>query len=277
MKMTVATDQSLFHEYDALTQDLSKIFYAQMLGVVNNLDNGSKAELRNSLVETFPEVLSPFMETAAEAGATFYEANRTLAIGGSYSAVPARPNLVKEAVTGLVRFAVSPLGKELGTLLVTTILAGAAQRYISNAGRDSISLNVQRDEQAYGYARKAEPDACAFCALMATNVYDSKQTAISVVGVDRRESGWRKKTNPKWIKVARGNQKIGDDYHDNCRCQPIPVFGTGVDPYEDIIDVNPDAEKFIDAYVAAYEMSSDAARGTRNDAILKNMDQLLKL
>lgn len=275
--MTVATDQSLFHEYDTLTQGLSNIFYAQMLNVAGNLDTGSKAALRNSLFEAFPEVLSPLMETAADAGATFYEANRTLAVGGAYSAVVARPNLAKQAVEGLVRFAVSPLGKELGIILVTAILAGAAQRYISNAGRDSISLNVQRDEQAYGYARKAEPDACAFCALMATNVYSAKKTAISVVGVDRRESGWRTKTNPGWVKAPRGNQAVGDDYHDNCRCQAIPVFGSGVDPYEDIIGVNPDAEKFINAYVDAFKMSEDAERGGKTDAILKNMDQLLKL
>lgn len=275
--MTVATDQSLFNEYDTLTQGLSNIFYAQMLGVVNNLDSGSKAELRNGLIRTFPEVLSPLMETAADAGATFYEANRTLAVGGAYSAVVARPNLAKQAVEGLVRFAVSPLGKELGLILVTAILAGAAQRYISGAGRNSISLNVQRDEQAYGYARKAEPDACAFCALLATKVYGTERIATSVVGVDRRESGWRKQAKPRWIKAARGNQALGDDYHDNCRCIAVPVYGSGYDQFEDIVDVNPDAEKFIDAYVTAFEMSDDAERGARTDAILKNMDQLLKL
>ena len=181
--MAVATDQSLFQEYDTLTQGLSNIFYAQMLNVAGNLDTGSKAALRNSLFETFPEILSPLMETSAAAGATFYEANRSLAIGGTYSAVVARPNLAKQAVEGLIRFAVSPLGKEMGIVLVTAILAGAAHRYISNARRDSISLNVQRDEYAYGYARKAEPDACAFCALMATNIYSDEKTAISVVGV----------------------------------------------------------------------------------------------
>lgn len=276
-KMTVATDPNLLREYDQLTRGLSNVFYGQLLNLVGNLDTGSKAELRNSLIKTYPELLSPFMESSANIGATFYEANRSLAVGGSYSALVARPSLSSLALEGLIRFAVSPLGMELGLMLVTKILSYAGERMMQGAGRDSIALNVGVDDSAYGYARVPEPDACEFCAMLSTRVYGSEKIALDVTGVDRRLPGWRKDPNPVWVKAARGNQSLGDDYHDNCQCRTVPVFGSTGDQYEDIIAVNPDAEKYLDIYGTAYDMSADASEGERTKAILANMRQLMKL
>jgi hypothetical protein len=73
-------------------------------------------------------------------------------------------------------------------------LAAAAERQVLDAGRDTIVDNVQRDRKAKAWARIAEPDACAFCAMLATRgaVYH----------------------------VQRGEFKA----HDNCRCHVEPVF-----------------------------------------------------
>lgn len=244
---------------------------------MGSLDSSSKAELRNGLIETYPELLSPYMETTAVVGSTFYESNRSLAVGGDYTAVVAPPDLKSLAVEGLIRFAVSPLGQELGLLLVEKVLKYAGQRLISGAGRDSIALNVGRDDAAYGYARVPEPDACEFCAMLSTRVYSSEKIALNVTGVDRRLPGWREDPNPVWVKAARGNQDLGDRYHDNCQCKTVPVFGTTGDQYDDIIAVNPDAEKYLDIYGTAYDMSADAPEGKRTDAILANMRELMGL
>lgn len=277
--MAVATNPDLLSEYDTLTRGLSNIFYGQMLNTVNNLDNGSKADLRNSLLETYPVLLSPFMETAAEAGASFYEANRSLAVGGSYSALVARPSLSSLAIEGLIRFAVSPLGLELGAMLVTKILSVAGDRMMRGAGNSSIALNVGTDDAAYGYARQPEPGACEFCAMLSMRVYNSESVALNVSGVWQREKGAKRGSNPPLVNYQRANhnQPLGEEFHDNCKCETVPVFGTGGSMYEDIQAVNPKVEEYDKIYSQAVNMSTDAGKGESTKAVLANMRMLMNL
>lgn len=46
--------------------------------------------------------------------------------------------------------------------------AGAAARHALAGGRDTISQSVAADPKALGWARVASPDACAFCAMLAS-------------------------------------------------------------------------------------------------------------
>lgn len=277
--MVVATNPGLLKEYNQLTEGISGALSAQLLSLVNGLDNGSKADLRNALIQAYPEVLYPFLETSAELGSTFYEANRSLAMGGSYSALVARPGLSEPAVEGLIRFAVSPLGLELGSTLVTKILSEAGDRMMRSAGADSIAMNVGADQTAYGYARVPEVGACEFCAMLSTRVYDSKSTAMSVSGVTRRQKGLPRGAKPKWVQYQRSGhtQPLGKEFHDNCKCDAVPVFGSRGDMYEDIIAVNPKAETYLDIYSDAVEMSVDAGKGESNKAVLANMRMLMNL
>jgi hypothetical protein len=73
-------------------------------------------------------------------------------------------------------------------------LAAAAEQHVLNAGRDTIMENVERDRKAKAWARIAEPDACWFCAMLATRgaVYHAQ----------------------------RGDFQA----HDHCRCHAEPVF-----------------------------------------------------
>lgn len=278
-RMAVATNPELLSEYETLTRGLSNIFYSQLLSTVNNLDNGSKADLRNSLLEAYPVLLSPFLETSAAAGATFYEANRSLAVGGSYSALVAQPSLSRLAVEGLIRFAVSPLGLELGAMLVSKTLAVAGSRMMRQAGNGSIALNVGNDGSAYGYARVPEPGACEFCAMLSTRVYSSEHVALNVTGVTRRQidapSGTR---NAPWVQYQRRGhtQPLGKEYHDDCNCEAVPVFGTGGSQYDDIFAVNPKAEEYLDIYGKAEQMAQESGNRSNKD-ILANMRMLMNL
>ena len=261
--MAVATQKKLIDELKGVVDDLSSVFYAQLIEAVSVLPSGSKAELRNALIEAFPAILGPYMASSADVGASFYEASRSASIGGAYAAEVAKPDLPESLVSSLARYAVTPLGEETGLDSVVSVLAGAGQRHIANSASDSIRYNVGRDGQAYGYARKPAPGCCEFCAMLSTRVYSDKQTALSVSGGARGR--------------LRGPQKVGDKYHDNCRCATVPVFGDATDQFSDVIAVNPDAEKYLKAYQTAYEMSGDAAMGKRDKAILANMRQLLQL
>jgi hypothetical protein len=85
-------------------------------------------------------------------------------------------------------------------------LAGATQRYVTTAARDTITANAEAE--GVRWARHAQPDACAFCRLLATRGPDylTKQAA-QVVGTTR----------------VRGPRKEGELYHDDCGCVPVPV------------------------------------------------------
>ncbi len=91
---------------------------------------------------------------------------------------------------------------------VITRLSGATQRYVTTAARDTIVENA--DREGVRWARHAKPDACAFCRLLATRGPDylTKESAQFVVGHKGR---------------LRGDRKIGELYHDDCGCEPVPV------------------------------------------------------
>lgn len=93
-------------------------------------------------------------------------------------------------------------------------LAGATQRYVHSAARRTITDNAFREDVRW--ARHAQPDACAFCRMLATRGpdYRTKATA-SKVGASGR---------------VRGSRASGDDYHDDCGCVPVPVRSS--DSYE---------------------------------------------
>lgn len=261
--MAVANQNDLIDEYKELIGGLSTVFYAQLIELVDALPKDSKAELRNALIEAYPAAINPFLGASANVGASFYEASRASSVGGSFTAVSTRPELSAGLVDGLSRFAVSPLGQEFGTSLIVSTLAGASQRHIADAARDSIRANVASDELAYGYARKPSPGACEFCAMLSTRVYSSTQNALRVTGGPNKR--------------IRGKQSAGDKYHDHCNCATVPVYGDQSSEWDDIISVNPEAEHYLNLYKTAQEMSADAAPGKKNASVQANMRSLMGL
>lgn len=116
---------------------------------------------------------------------------------------------------------------------VISRLAGATQRYVTNAARDTITENA--DAEGVRWARHAQPDACAFCRLLATRGPDylTKESA-SVVGASGR---------------VRGSRKQGESYHDDCGCVPVPVRAG--DAYTPPEYVAPWTQQYEEAYAAA--------------------------
>lgn len=114
-------------------------------------------------------------------------------------------------------------------------MAGATQRFVTTAARDTITENAEREDVRW--ARHARRDACAFCRLLATRgpQYQSKKSA-RFVGTGR----------------VRGPRKAGEKYHDDCECEPVPVrAGDSYDP--------PD---YIDDWADEYEAAAAASNGT---------------
>lgn len=117
-----------------------------------------------------------------------------------------------------VRWATQPLwGPEPDVEAAQTNMEGAVGRLLQDVGRNTTIDNVASDRLAVAWAREAQPDACWFCAMLATRgaVYKSAETAgqvkasnaLSVLGMPAGD--------------AKG---FVNRYHDHCHCQVVPVF-----------------------------------------------------
>ncbi|WP_424216343.1 hypothetical protein ACN20G_29845 (plasmid) [Streptomyces sp. BI20] len=77
----------------------------------------------------------------------------------------------------------------------------ATVKQVQDAGRDAVADAVERDKDAIGfYIQINSPSPCAYCIMLASRgvSYKSRRTARAA-------------------------------FHDNCFCQPVPVFTRGID------------------------------------------------
>jgi hypothetical protein len=115
--------------------------------------------------------------------------------------------------------------------------AKAAGEATFDQGVRTVLANVDRDRKARGYARIPEPNACAFCLMLATRgaVYkaDRKGRVANGRGKDLTLQGIKKgQRHGAGDSFAASNAKFTDGkkassikVHDNCACLPEPVFG----------------------------------------------------
>jgi hypothetical protein len=171
--------------------------------------------------QAFPELVDPFAAMAADLAATWYDETPSPT---SYIATPAvLPD--PEKLASSVDWALGADGRD-----AVQRMQGTAQRAIYDSARDTIAYNAGQ-EPGSKWARYASANACAFCALMATreNVYASEHSALYVVGRGKDFSqnfnadGTRKAGGQAGGVKLRGAQKLGDKYHDSCRCVAVEV------------------------------------------------------
>ncbi len=158
--------------------------YARLAKVVIDLNRSRSTDLAAAYLSAFRQ---------AE-GAT---APLTAARAGELAKAQALTSLT---VTGPVTIrqglrAGKPLEKAAELALVSSV--GAVRRHVLQAGRETISGTVQRDEEAVGVARVTDGRPCAFCAMVASRgaVYKSEMSAAF-------------------------------EAHDHCGCTSEPVYGS---------------------------------------------------
>lgn len=114
-------------------------------------------------------------------------------------------------------------------------LTGPVQRYVNDAARDTLSENA--DREGMRWARHASANACAFCRMLATRlaVFTSEEAAAQVVGRGQdmtlserraRAAGRTRRDRGRFMaggRRTRGTRALGEKYHDNCHCIPVPV------------------------------------------------------
>lgn len=143
---------------------------------------------------------------------------------------PARARVVSADETDL-RARVIPADATDEQARIISRLAGATQRYVTSAARDTITANAE--EEGVRWARHAQPDACAFCRMLATRGPDYlTEESAQIVGTGR----------------IRGPRKKGEEFHDWCQCEPVAVrAGDSYEPPDYVTAWNSQYEKAVAA------------------------------
>ena len=245
------------------------------------------------VADAFPDLAIGAHQLAADVSAALFEEDfPAITVPAVTAAPPAVAQLKESALWALGADGDKGLNRLQGTLQ-RTVLNGARQTTVANA-----QANGMR------WIRVAKPTACAFCRMLATrtsttygadNTYRSKEAAVGVVGrsvnlsiADRRmiASGLMtreealarrdqmqltyqigaKKGSPRGRR-PRGEQKLGEKYHDFCDCdaKAIPV---GANPMEVLYQEDPEYATTVDTWLTEYNKARDNAESGDPNKIL---------
>ena len=228
-------------QHRAVQSYLETLANRDLVRVWRSLDVGDAAAATRLLLPQVRDVVTAYAELSAAAAADFYETNRQLAgVSGDFVARPAG-TAPTDQIDALTRWSVTPIWSDdprTGAALLR--LAGGAQRLIRKAERDTIYENGAADDQLIGWIRIAQPDACAFCLMLASRgaVYTSRDAATEVVGREVRRFTRPGRRGTGFVadrtggKRRPGGRDLGESYHDNCRCETRPIYSPDEVPQE---------------------------------------------
>lgn len=240
--------------------DLTTLAQAELVATWRTVDLASPTEAAEATRDVLPVVVAAYSLAGATLAADFYESVREAAgVPGAFVA-DLFDQVAPERIDALIGWGLQPLvSPRAPSVLVEPTpdpdlalsrLSGGLQRIVANADRDTIAGNVERDPADARWARHASANACAFCALMATRdaVYRTEAAALRVT------------------EARSGKQKLGEKYHDDCRCTAVPEWP----------DAPLERAPYVDDWQAAYTAAT-AELGGANDpkAILALMRQSL--
>lgn len=234
-------------EVRQLLIELDQRLGRELAGFWRALAQSDPQQFRTLLVEAYPEIVAPYESLAIDLGAQWYDDTPTTT---GYRPKPVELGDPKK-LTESAWWALNTTTGEAGL----SALLGAASRFVADGLRDTVVANAAAEPGAR-WVRHASANACGFCRLMATRhvgpnatFYRSEDAATSVVGrsidisaADRRaiaagqmtyaeavarrsfyedakaaERAGRSVGDAK-LRRPRGNQKLGDKYHDDCHC-----------------------------------------------------------
>ena len=231
---------------------------AKVVALLGRMDRLDRAEALAFVTEAFPGLIIPYLSAGGDLGATVYEdlpggvqgfapvvaelpSNDQLGINIRWLLLNGSPDAVRGTMTRLVNNAVRD-----------TQFANLAAEY-----GDPVLLDDPSKALGTMWARHASANACGFCRMLATRkaAYRSKESAERVTGrgVDltqadhrniamglmTREGALSRRSVYRSAGQAarqgkqvgdkrksgrtRGIQKLGDKFHDHCRCLAVPV------------------------------------------------------
>ncbi|WGH87086.1 hypothetical protein [Auritidibacter ignavus] len=109
--------------------------------------------------------------------------------------------------------------ERLGADAVFSRLAGGLTKILTEAAADTMIGNAeQQRDNFYSAQRVPQPGCCAFCSMLASR--GAVYTERSATGVVGRGTPIGSHRLAKGIR-PRGSRKLGEDFHDYCRCEVV--------------------------------------------------------
>lgn len=188
----------LVAEHSAILNGINRRAVTELEAVWRALSDADAIATRNVLLEVVPDITSRHGDLSAVSAADFYdEARASAGVRGRFTA-PLAPTAPIEQVQVSVRAGLSPIfSLDPQWQVALSRLSGSVTRLVLQPARQTVAQSTVRDPARPRFARKPDPDACDWCLMLSSRgaVYLSEQSAGEM-----------------------------NDYHDRCRCEPVPVF-----------------------------------------------------
>ena len=221
-------------EFTAALTELATRSGESAAALINRIGGLTPAEGRAFITDAYPALLDPFLAASGELTTAWYAEQPAPdpkpGVGLFLPSPAPLPDPSQLAVSA--RWALTqndPL----------TALRGNAIRNTMNASRDTVILNADREDVRW--VRRAQPNACGFCRMLATRAGQSKwASTYTSRGVARDSSGkllLNDDGNPYLVVSSRRRRntkptarKTGQTYHNHCRCTAVPLRDGSYDP-----------------------------------------------
>lgn len=253
---------SVINGYDLTLDSLSTAALADLRALLSSLQDLSPERSKAILFEAFPEVFNPYAAASSAVSASFYEEVRDMAgVSGSFGA-----ETLDSVDTGrwnaLVGAGTAPRMLEQGASnLMFQFLSGGLTSILTSIAADTIVGNAEIDPAPMGYQRVPRAGCCAFCGMLAsrgasgTTNYSSEEAAFRVVGRGVPVEKTRGKRGGQGKGIGpRGSQRIGEKFHDFCKCRAVAVSRGNY------VEMQADAESYLESYATARESVSNVRK-----------------
>lgn len=192
--MATAAQVSQFRQNNQALVELARRDLTAFWAALNV--QGSPILVRDALLDFFPELIAAYGDAAALLAADFYDELRDVppSVARFRAVLSVPPDSAQARASA--RWGLGPLfTDEPDPVQSLSNLAGAAQRLVLQAGRDTVFSSANRDPARTGYARIPVGKTCPFCTMVASRgfVYGSAEKA--------------------------GESNL---WHDDCDCQIVP-------------------------------------------------------
>lgn len=176
----------------------------------DQLDIANPSESLEAWIEAATSVIQEYAVMAGALSQELYlDAREDAGAESEFDPAPIDPPS-EEQIESVLRWATSELWTGGSVEDARDRLDAGAEKLVLDTARDTTAADSIEDPAAAGWARIARPDACYWCAMLATRgvkdgrgVYSDRDTALI---------------------AGPGSKRSGKSYHDNCRCVAVPIF-----------------------------------------------------
>ena len=253
---------SVVQSYSALRSSITDAGLAELDELLASLTGEPTRVQREALKELIPELGAQYVNATSLSSAQFFE--ELMEMQGVKT--PRAPELVplpeRKRWQSLVDWSADDyVFQHLGPNMVYSRIAGGITRALTESAADTMIGNAGLQGSALLAQRVPKPGCCAFCSMIASRgaVY-SPESAAGVVG---RGSPVGSSREAKAIR-PRGSRKLGEKFHDFCRCEVVVVTA---DNYVDLQSIE---KKHLDAYLDAAKNADDGRSLAWKETTLKD-------